>query len=499
MKKSWNALEIVSSPGNAEAELVLLSGDHGQYYGARQHADRARQFAARCNFAAKPGEVLDILPSDGIPTRLWVLGMGSDEPNENHWMSLGGFLFETMCQRRLATMQLPDSASSGGPAVLEALLTGALLHSFKLETGRQQAKPEFVPRSLTVMPSDGALAATLARRVDAINRARAWVEQPANVLTPLKWIEDARGVFESLGARVRALGPQELTGMGAGALLAVGRGSEEGSHLLTVEWRGDPARAQWDAVLVGKGLTFDAGGLNLKGRPNINKQKVDMAGGASVLGALELAIVRGSRANVVAIVAMAENAVDALAYRPGDVITSLSGLTIDVQDTDAEGRLVLADALTFGVNTYTPTRIIDVATLTGPVMAVLHEEFGALYASDDRLADELLQAGEVTGERLWRLPLDRSLDYLVESDIADLANCGPPGLLGIGAGSSTAGAKFLEKFTGGTHWAHLDMLGPAWATRRMARSGKGATGFGARLLDQWLAGVEAPLRKNARS
>jgi len=156
--------------------------------------------------------------------------------------------------------------------------------------------------------------------------------------------------------------------------------------------------------------------------------------------------------------------------------------------------LVLADALTFGVRTYAPARIIDVATLTGPVMAVLHEEYAALYASHDPLAQELLEAGDDTGERLWRLPLVRSQDYLVESEIADLANCGPPGLLGIGAGSSAAGAKFLEKFTEGIPWAHVDMLGPAWATRRAASSGKGATGFGARLLDRWLAHFEASIR-----
>jgi leucyl aminopeptidase len=279
--------------------------------------------------------------------------------------------------------------------------------------------------------------------------------------------------------------------LGAGALLAVARGSEHGARLVIVEWHGAPSRDRWDAVMVGKGLTFDGGGLNLKGHPFISKMKMDMAGGASVLCALELAIARQARANVVAIVPMAENAVDALAYHPGDVVTSLSGLTIEVADTDFEGRLVLADAITYSLRNYRPKWLVDIATLTGVVGRILHEEFAALYASDDELAQELVAAGEAVGERLWRMPLDSSQDYLVESEIADVCNVGAGGLFGLAMASPTAGAKFLEKFAPDTAWAHLDITGVCWSTRRTAKGGKGPTGYGVRMLDRWLMAVEA--------
>jgi leucyl aminopeptidase len=243
--------------------------------------------------------------------------------------------------------------------------------------------------------------------------------------------------------------------------------------------------------MVGKGLTFDSGGLNLKDSQNIAKMKLDMAGGAGVLGALESAATRQCRANVVAIVPMVENVIDARAYRPGDIVTSLSGLEIEVADTDAEGRLALADAICFGLRTYRPAWMVDVATLTTAVTRVLHEEFAALYASSDQLASALIASGEAVGERLWRMPLDPCHDYLVESEVALVRNTGAAGFFGFGSGSPTAGAKFLERFANGTAWAHIDMTGTAWSTRRTSRCGKGATGYSVRLLDHWLATLEA--------
>jgi leucyl aminopeptidase len=218
--------------------------------------------------------------------------------------------------------------------------------------------------------------------------------------------------------------------------------------------------------------------------------KLDMAGGAAVLGALELAITRKAKANVAVIVAMSENNIDALSFRPGDVLQSLSGLTVEIADTDAEGRLALADAMAYGVREYAPSWLIDVATLTGQIVGTLHEEFAGLFASDDMLARALLDAGEETGDRLWRLPLDKSHDYLVESEQADIVNLGPAGLFGNGFGSPIAGAKFLERFTQGTKWAHIDMAGTAVASRATSSRSKGATGYGVRLLDRWLSSIE---------
>ena len=256
------------------------------------------------------------------------------------------------------------------------------------------------------------------------------------------------------------------------------------------EWRGAPEREGWDAGLVGKGVTFDGGGLNIKSRPVIEKMKFDMGGAAAVLGALELVASRNAAINVVAVVPMAENVIDGKGLRPGDVIRSLAGLTVEVANTDAEGRLLLADGVTYAIDTYHPAAIVDVATLTGMITGVLHEEYGGFYASDDQLADELSRAGDATGERLWRMPLSPAQNYLVESSVADLCNVGASGFLGLGYGSPAAGAKFIERFARGTPWAHLDIAGTAWATRRTPRSQPGATGFGVALLDAWIAGLE---------
>lgn len=485
---SWRTVEI-SQRSEEGAELVLVSGP--PYVGHGSHAARALRAAARVSFDPTPGKTLDLL-GDGDEPRLLVLGIGPEaREDSNHWMALAGHLLDAMTRHQLQSLRLPASSELGGAHILEALLLGLLLHGFEF------IKPSSQGRSmcLSIAPEDSSILERAQRNAVPVNRARAWVEQPANILTPIAWSEEARALLTGLGASVRVLGPRQLEELGAGALVAVGRGSAHGAHLLIAESRGDSARDEWDALLIGKGVTFDAGGLNLKTAPNISRMKLDMAGGAAVIGALELAIARRSRANIVAIVPIAENVIDALAYRPGDVVTTLSGLTVEVADTDAEGRLVLADAITLGLRNYSPRCVVDLATLTTAVTRVLHEEFAGLYANDEQLADELLRAGDAVAERLWRLPLDAAQDYLVESDIADLCNIGKAGLFGFGTGSPTAGAKFLERFAAGTRWAHLDITGMVCSGRHRRPYGKGATGFGVRLLDRWLTGRESDLDK----
>ena len=360
-----------------------------------------------------------------------------------------------------------------------------LLHAFRLDQGRQNPVPGALNLSVTIADEDSDFLAEARRRADPVNRARAWVERPANLLTPQIFADEAEGALAPLGVRISKLGPDALRRIGANGILSVAAGSENEPRLTVAEWRGAPDRAGWDAALVGKGLTFDAGGLNLKARPAINKMKFDMAGGAAVLGAIERLALRKAPVNVVAIVPMTENNIDGKAYRPGDVITSLSGLTIDVQDTDAEGRIVLADGIAYAISEYDPGFIVDVATLTGMIMGVLHEDFAGLFANDETLGEALLDAGKTTQEQLWRLPLVASMDYLVESPNADVSNLGAPGWFGVGGGSPVAGAKFIEKFAKDRRWAHLDIAGVGWATRRSSRSGPGATGFGVALLDRW--------------
>jgi leucyl aminopeptidase len=496
MALRWKTIEICTSDEDA-AEVVLIAGPPFTCRGSGAACELVLQTLARVRLTGEPGETLDVLPQPSDSSRVLGIAIGGETMGgESHWLSAGGYLVEAMAKHRIATARLPESPVVGGAVVLETILLGALLHSFQLDRSDKSDGKSLSPQNLIISAPDASCAERARRSAEAINRARAWVVAPPNLLTPPVWIDEARRVFAAKGAVVRVLGPEELGKIGAGALVAVGRGSEHGSWLLVIEWRGDATRDHWDAVMVGKGLSFDGGGLNLKARPNISKMKLDMAGGAGVLAALELSMARKSRTNVVAIVPIAENAIDALSFRPGDVVTSLSGITIEVDDTDFEGRLVLADALTYGIRNYHPTWIVDAATLTTAITSTLHEEFAGMYASDDLLAQQLIEAGAAVDERLWRMPLDSAHDYIVASDIADIRNIGVAGFFGFGIGSPTAGAKFLQKFTQGTSWAHIDMTGTAWSTRRTSRCGKGATGYGGRLLDRWLTLVESALPRS---
>lgn len=490
MVTNWTSLELSSGSDPGSVDLVFCHGAPVTLLGDPGAIDRVRAIGGEVTLDPDPGATMLLAATtDCRPLLLVRLAVDGDRPGRDAWMIAGKSIVEAMAKRDIAQVRLPDSRGLGGDEALRAVLEGLFSHGYRFSLASAEGTDVRV-RAVVVAATDRAAAEDVCRTSGAVNRARAWTAQPANRLTPPRFAREAADVLGRLGAAVRIIGPDALEDMGAGLLTAVGWGSAFGSHLFVAEWRGDPARQQWDAVLVGKGLTFDSGGLNLKGKPGIAKMKFDKAGAAAVLGAMEAAITRRSRANVVAVIPMAENAIDALSYRPGDVLTSLAGLTVEVADTDAEGRLALADAMTFGIREYRPTYLVDLATLTGTVAVLLYQEFAGLFATDDRLAIDLLRAGEESGDRLWRLPLDRCHDHLIESDIADLANLGPPGLFGNAGGSPVAGAKFLQRFSGDTRWAHIDMTGAAVAMHPTPREGAGATGFGARLLDCWLLSVE---------
>lgn len=427
------------------------------------------------------GTAFDVVGEQG-GTRLLVVGGGPTSPTRDiDWQAIGGLIGEALRARPGTAARLPSCATLGAPEAFANLVLGILTNAF-------QMKPfDGLQAKLFVNVGDLLVAKRAAEVARVLNQLRTWVAAPPNQLTPSRWCDAIAERLKSKVGGLHVLDSQSLEDIGANALLAVGRGSEDGSKLLIVEVRGDRARTDWDVAYVGKGLTFDSGGLNLKTRPSIAKMKIDMAGGAAVLGAAELAMGRGSRLNLVVAVAIAENSVDARSVRPGDVVRSLSGINIEVVDTDAEGRLALADAMTYVLHRYAPPVLIDAATLTTAVMDVLHEEFAGLYTNDERLAEELLRAGERTGEKLWKLPLTDDQEYLVESEIADLKNVGKAGYFGRGEGSPTAGAQFLKRFAGEARWAHIDLCGVAWATRNRGALREGPTGYGARLLDSWLS------------
>jgi leucyl aminopeptidase len=310
-----------------------------------------------------------------------------------------------------------------------------------------------------------------------VNLARDLVSHPGNVVTTGYLAETARKLADRHKLTCEILEMDELERLGMNALVAVGKGSIEPPRLIVLEYRG--GGKERPVVLVGKGITFDSGGISIKPGAGMEEMKTDMAGGAAVLGAMEAAAGLKLPINLVCIIPTAENMPDGKAYKPGDVVTSLSGTTIEITNTDAEGRLVLCDALHFAKK-YKPTTMIDLATLTGACVVALGHEASGLMGNDQRLINSLKQAGERCGERVWELPLWDGYGEAMKSDIADLKNAGSRD-----GGSITAG-WFLKQFVGTTRWAHLDIAGTAWSDKARSYSPKGATGVGVRLLIEYL-------------
>jgi leucyl aminopeptidase len=320
---------------------------------------------------------------------------------------------------------------------------------------------------------------------DCVNLAREWGHLPANQIDPVTLGELASQVAEESGLKCKVLDVAELQGLGAGALLAVGQGSRTGSRLILLEYPGVAAQDNRPIVLVGKSITFDTGGYSLKPVDGIQTMKYDKCGGLAVLATLRAAAALHIKTHLVGILTAAENMVSADAYRPDDIITSLSGKTIEIVSTDAEGRLVLADALTYAQQKFNPRVIIDLATLTGGIVTALGHVRAGVMANNDALAEALLQAGEQTHERLWRMPLDD--DYLepTKGEEADLKNSGGR------EGAPIFGGIFLKQFvTDEIPWAHIDIAGTADSPKELPYSPKGATGFGVRLLIEYLQRLE---------
>jgi leucyl aminopeptidase len=306
--------------------------------------------------------------------------------------------------------------------------------------------------------------------------ARSLVAEPANRLTPAVFVERLRGLTE-YGLAVSVLGPEELLQRGYGAISAVGRAAPTGPYLVTLEWK----RAGAPLALVGKGLCFDNGGISIKPAAGMEAMRADMAGAAACAGAMLALALRDAEGAAVAVLGVAENAIGADAYRPGDVLTTASGRTVEIIDTDAEGRLVLADALHHALTHHKPRAVIDIATLTGSIVTALGHHRAGLFGNDDALRDQLMRAGEAAGEPLWPMPIGEAHRRDIDSDIADLKQCAPAGKL---LPDACHAAAFLREFAGETPWAHLDIAGVETAEEDLPLAAKGVpTGFGARLFD----------------
>jgi len=308
--------------------------------------------------------------------------------------------------------------------------------------------------------------------------ARDLVSEPGNVLHPDEYAKRLNSLRKD-GIKVNIYDKKKLKKLGMNALLGVGMGSIRGSYLVTMEWNGAKNKSK-PVAFVGKGVTFDTGGYSLKPARFMEDMTYDMAGSAAVVGLMKSLALRKAKINAVGVVGLVENMVSGVAQRPGDIVKSYSGKTIEVLNTDAEGRLVLADAITFTEKKFKPKFIIDLATLTGAIIVCLGSEYAGLFSNDDKLSKELFNAGEKVEEKLWRMPLHKNYDKLMDSKNADVQNINYVG----GAGSTTA-AQFLQRFIlNKTPWAHLDIAGMAFSKYGGALNSRGATGFGVRLLNE---------------
>ena len=309
--------------------------------------------------------------------------------------------------------------------------------------------------------------------------ARDLVSEPPNILTPKVYSQKIKQLSK-YGLKVKIYNEKEMKKLGMNALLGVGQGSINESYLVTVEWNGKKNSKAKPLAFVGKGVCFDTGGISLKPARFMEEMKYDMAGSAVVVGLLKSFALRKAKINAIGVVGLVENMPGGNAQRPGDIVKSYAGKTIEVLNTDAEGRLVLADALSFTEKKYKPEFIIDLATLTGAIIMSLGEEYAGLFSNDNKLSDKIFKSGELVDEKVWRLPLHKNYDKLIESAIADVQNINYSG----GAGAITA-AQFLQRFIlNKTSWAHLDIAGMAFSKKAANLNPGGATGFGVRLLNK---------------
>jgi len=305
------------------------------------------------------------------------------------------------------------------------------------------------------------------------------VSEPSNILNPESYADICAALNKKDGLQVEILDEKEMKKLGMNSLLGVGKGSNYESKLVVIKYCGAKNPKDQPVAFVGKGVTFDTGGISIKPSQNMEDMKTDMAGSAVVVGVMKLLAGRKAKVNAVGVIGLVENMPSSTAQKPGDVVKSMSGQTIEIVNTDAEGRLVLADALHYTNIKFKPKFIVDLATLTGAIIVALADVHAGLFSNDDLLSKQLEEAGKKTGERVWRLPVSEEYDEMINSDIADMKNVGS----GRGAGSITA-AQFLKRFINETKWAHLDIAGVAWKGKGDPLAVKGATGFGVRLLNQ---------------
>ncbi len=466
--------------------------------------------AKAASFTGKSKQHVEILAAPNLEcSRLLMLGAGVDM-TELDQIHLGGRVLAAVKARRgdqaSVFAELPEMGASASIDFACALAEGALLRSYEFRRYRSRPQDESngngaadegtgdsngngktksdTLRTLTIHVSNPEQAAEqfkLRRAVaEGVILARELVNEPANVLGPVEFAERVQELTKA-GVEVEILDVPALEKLQMGALLAVAMGSVRPARVAVMQWHGAKSKRAKPVCFVGKGVVFDTGGISMKPAAGMEDMKGDMGGAACVSGLMLALAGRKAAVNVVGLIGLVENMPSGNAQRPGDIVTSMSGQTIEVLNTDAEGRLVLADVLWYAQERFKPRLIVDLATLTGAIMVALGKEYAGLFSNDDKLAAELAEAGEAVGEKVWRMPLHKAYDKLIDGKNADMKNIG-----GRFGGAITA-AQFIQRFIKDTPWAHLDVAGTAMDSNRTDISQGWASGWGVRLLDRFVA------------
>jgi leucyl aminopeptidase len=483
----------ISAERPAEPHVLVIPVSSGEGLETRLPATLAgaaavaKAAAAAARFDGKAGAIAEFYAEENDAVRrILFVGLSGKDDGERAGSAIVARLLASG-ETRVA-IDVTAYPATERPAIVAAIAEGAMLRSWRHDVYRTKLPTKQRPSLEKVVivagnALDGAQAAWAPRAAvaEGVAFTRTLVAEPANILYPESFVERAMALTD-LGVEIEVLGEAEMREAGMGALLGVSQGSEREAKLLVMRWDGTNGAVEKPTAFVGKGVTFDTGGISLKPPGGMEDMKWDMGGAGAVAGLMKALAGRKAKVHVVGICGLVENMPDGKAQRPGDVVTSMSGQTIEVINTDAEGRLVLCDAITWVQQRFSPKTIVDLATLTGAMIVSLGHEYGGIFANDDVLAEGLTAAGKATGEKLWRMPMGDAYDKMIDSPIADMKNVGPR------EGGSITAAQFIARFVNeGVAWAHLDIAGMVWASKPGTLHEKGATGFGVRLLDRFVS------------
>ena len=450
--------------------------------------DAITRAAQADRFDGKAGKTLEVLAPAGLAiTRLILVGVGKPaELTTFDWLKIGGTAMGKLpgaVKDASVVLALPHGEVA--PEAAAEFAVGARLRAYNFDRYKTRKKPEEAtarPKITLYIQDDTAAKRAFKKREgvgEGIVIARDLVNEPANVLTPTEFAKRA-GDLSKLDVEVEVMGEKELRKLGMGALLGVGQGSTQESRVVVMRWKGTKDD-EAPVVFVGKGVVFDTGGISIKQAAGMEDMKGDMAGAACVVGLMHALASRKAKVNAIGLIGLVEKMPDGNAQRPGDIVTSMSGQTIEIINTDAEGRLVLGDVLWYAKERFKPRFMVDLATLTGAIMVALGTEHAGLFSNDDTLAERLFASGQATGEKVWRLPLSPEYDKMIDSKFADMKNTG-----GRFGGSITA-AQFIKRFVGDVPWAHLDIAGTAMSSPANEFNKSWGAGWGVRLLDHLVA------------